>query len=79
MRDQAETGGTFFINCQLWCPRGLWARLWAVLVQSGDPLDGVDGPWQAAATAMGNARTGGALVGRHPPDRGDKPVAWRYP
>jgi putative transposase len=57
---------------QLWCQRGLLARLWAVLVESCDTLGGVDWQWQAADTAMGKARMGGDLVGRNPTDRGKK-------
>jgi hypothetical protein len=41
-----------------------------MLIQTGDELGGVDWQWQAADTAMGNAPMGGALVGRHPTDRG---------
>jgi putative transposase len=57
---------------QPWCHRGLLARSWALLVETCDELGGVDWPWQAADTAMGNARMGGDLVGRHPTDRGNK-------
>jgi transposase len=63
---------------QPWCQRGLFERLWAALVEPCAARDGVDGQWQAADTAMGKARTGGDLVGRHPTDRGQKGerVAW---
>jgi putative transposase len=57
---------------QHWCQQGLFARLWAVLVQECAALNGVDWQWQAADTMMGNARMGGDLVGRHPTDRGKK-------
>ena len=57
---------------QPWCQRGLVARLWAVLVEFGDELGGVDWPWQAADTAVGKARMGGDLVGRNPTDRGQQ-------
>jgi putative transposase len=57
---------------QQWCQRGLLARLWAVLVTTCDELGGVDWQWHAADAAMGTARLGGALVGRHPTDRGHK-------
>ena len=57
---------------QPWCHRGILARIWAVWVESGDGWGGVDGPWQAADTARGNARMGGDLVGRHPTDRGHR-------
>jgi putative transposase len=57
---------------QQWCQRGLFAQLWAVLVEACDAWGGVDWPWQAADAAMGKARRGGDLVGRHPTDRGHK-------
>ena len=56
--------------CQPWGQRGLWARLWAVLVEPWEAVGGVDWPWQAADAAMGRARPGGDLVGRHPTARG---------
>jgi transposase len=59
-------------HVQPWCQRGLFARLWAVLVEACDALGGVDGPWQAADAAMGNSRLGGDCGGRHPTDRGTK-------
>jgi transposase len=59
-------------HCQPWCQRGLVARRWAVLVEACDALGGVDWQWQAADTALGNARMGGDGVGRHPTDRGNK-------
>lgn len=59
-------------HCQQWCQHGRLARLWAVLVEACDELGGVDWPWQAADTSMGNARMGGDLVGRNPTDRGKK-------
>jgi putative transposase len=59
-------------HCQPWCQRGILARIWAVLVESCDEWGGVDGPWQAADPARGNARRGGDRVGRHPTDRGNR-------
>jgi putative transposase len=55
-----------------WCQRGLLARPWAVLVEACDEVGGVAWQWQAAAAAMGKARMGGDLLGRHPTDRGKK-------
>lgn len=57
---------------QRWCQCGIFARMWAVLVEACDDLDGVDWEWQAADTMMGKARMGGDLVGRNPTDRGKK-------
>jgi transposase len=55
-----------------WCHRGILARLGAVWVESCAAWGGVDWPWQAADTALGKARMGGALVGRHPTARGTR-------
>ena len=57
---------------QQWCQRGIFAQLWAVLVEACGVLGGVNWQWQAAAAAMGKARMGGELVGRNPTDRGEK-------
>jgi putative transposase len=57
---------------QRWCQGGVFARMWAVLVEACDDLDGVDWEWQAADTMMGKMRMGGDLVGRNPTDRGKK-------
>jgi putative transposase len=57
---------------QRWCHLGVFARIWAVLVQACDALGGVDWQWQAADAAMGKARMGGDLGGRNPTDRGEK-------
>jgi transposase len=67
---------------QRWCQLGIFARIGAVLVHAWDELGGVNWQWQAAA-AMGKARMGGDVVGRHPPDRGSLgptstiPSCWR--
>jgi len=57
---------------QHWCQQGVFARLWAGLVEACTELHGVDWQWQAADTAMGKARMGGDRVGRNPTDRGKK-------
>ena len=57
---------------QQWCQRGIFAQLWAVLVEACGVLGGVNWQWQAADAAMGKARMGGELVGRNPTDRGKK-------
>jgi putative transposase len=56
---------------QPWSQRGVLARIGAVLVEACDELGGVDGQWQAADAAMGQARRGGDRVGRNPTDRGN--------
>ena len=57
---------------QPWCHQGGVAHLWAGLVEACAAWHGVEWPWQAAETAMGNARLGGDVVGRNPTDRGKK-------
>lgn len=44
---------------QRWVQRGVFLRLWAVLVAHCEELGGVDWAWQAADGAMGKARMGG--------------------
>ena len=41
---------------QRWKRLGVFARLWAVLIERCEDLDGVDWEWQAADGAMGKAR-----------------------
>jgi putative transposase len=50
----------------------MFARMWAVLGEACEDLDGVDWEWQAADSMMGKARMGGALVDRNLTDRGEK-------
>ena len=52
---------------QRWKRAGVFRRLWAVLIERCEDLDGVDWEWQAADGAMGKARKGGAMSGRPPP------------
>lgn len=44
---------------QRWVRLGLFAQLWAVLLERCAELGGVDWEWQAADGAMGKARLGG--------------------
>jgi len=44
---------------QRWVTKGVFQRIWAMLVESCDDLDGVDWQWQSADGAMGKARFGG--------------------
>ena len=52
---------------QRWKRRGVFERLWAVLIERCADLEGVDSEWQAADGAMGTARKGGAGLGRTRP------------
>jgi putative transposase len=51
---------------QRWVERGVFTRVWAMLVQCCEELDGVDWEWQAADAAMGKARLGGTRLARTP-------------
>jgi putative transposase len=48
---------------QRWVHTGLFARLWAVLLQQCAELGGVDWEWQAADGMLGKARMGGTSSG----------------
>ena len=52
---------------QRWKRAGVFERLWAVLIERCEDLDGVDWEWQAVDGAMGKARKGGAMSGRTRP------------
>ena len=43
---------------QRWVEAGVFARLWAVLVERCEDLGGVDWEWQAADAALGKAPKG---------------------
>jgi putative transposase len=45
---------------QRWVQRGVFTRLWAVLLERCEDLGGVDWTWQAADGALGKAPKGGA-------------------
>jgi putative transposase len=51
---------------QRWIRKGVFARIWAVLVENCDELGGVDWEWQSADGAMGKARFGGTVLGQTP-------------
>jgi transposase len=44
---------------QRWIKRGVFERLWAVLIENCEELGGVDWQWQSADAAMCKARFGG--------------------
>ena len=44
---------------QRWVERGIFERIWVLVVSACDELVGVDWEWQAADAAMGKARMGG--------------------
>jgi putative transposase len=51
---------------QRWIAKGVFERLWAVLIENCEELDGVDWRWQSADGAMSKARFGGILSARTP-------------
>ena len=55
---------------QRWIEKGIFERIWAVLVECCDELRGVSWEWQSADAAMGKARFGGDKIGPNPTDRG---------
>lgn len=60
--DDASVHRTF----QRWVDRGVFDRLWAVMQEACEDLDGCHWEWQAADTALGKARTGGTGLARIP-------------
>ncbi len=46
---------------QRWCQDGIMEQIFAVLVEACEELKGVDWKWQAADSALGKARFGGAM------------------
>lgn len=51
---------------QRWIGKGVFERLWAMLIENCTELDGVDWQWQSADAAMGKARFGGTMSARIP-------------
>ncbi len=51
---------------QRWVAKGVFERIWAVLIEHCDELGGVDWDWQSADGAMGKARFGGTLSAQTP-------------
>ena len=51
---------------QRWIARGVFDRIWAVLIENCDELGGVDWEWQSADASLGKARFGGIVSGPIP-------------
>ena len=51
---------------QRWLEKGLFTKVWALLIERCDELGGVVWKWQAADCVMGKARFGGAMLGPTP-------------
>jgi putative transposase len=51
---------------QRWIQRGVFDRIWALLVKACEELGGVDWVWQSVDGSMGKARFGGIMSARIP-------------
>jgi putative transposase len=51
---------------QRWIAKGVFERIWAVLIENCQELEGVNWEWQSADAAMSKARFGGIASGRIP-------------
>jgi transposase len=51
---------------QRWISKGVLERLWSVLIENCEELDGVDWEWQSADGATGKARFGGTWSDQTP-------------
>ena len=51
---------------QRWIAKGVFERLWALLIKNCTELGGVDWQWQSADAAMGKARFGGIMLAPTP-------------
>jgi len=51
---------------QRWIARGVFQRIWALLIENCDELGGVNWEWQSADGAMGKARLGGISSAQTP-------------
>lgn len=51
---------------QRWIAKGVFERIWAVLIENCEELNGVNWEWQSADGAMGKARFGGIASARIP-------------
>lgn len=52
---------------QRWKQAGVFRRLWAVLIERCEDLDGVDWAWQSADGSLGKAKKGGTRSDRTRP------------
>ena len=51
---------------QRWIAKGVFERIWGVLIENCQELDDVNWEWQSADAAMGKARFGGIASARIP-------------
>ncbi len=64
--DQFGDDSSIHRTMQRWIAKGVFERIWAVLIENCQELNGVNWEWQSADAAMGKARFGGIASGRIP-------------
>lgn len=65
-----SSGSTCHLRFSQWVKAGVFAKLWAILVERYDELKGIDWQWQALDSATVKAPLGGEETGPNPTDRG---------
>ena len=71
------SGSTLHRRLQQWARRGVFKRIWRLLLREYDGLRGIQWRWQAIDSATTKAPLGGAATGKSPVDRG-KPGTKRH-
>lgn len=64
------SGSTLHRRFQQWRRRGVFTRLWRLLLRDYDRRRGIRWRWQAIDSAMTKAPLGGEATGKNPTDRG---------
>jgi putative transposase len=64
------SGSTLHRRFQQWVGRGVFKRIWRLLIKQYDALRGIRWHWQAIDSATTKAPLGGAATGKSPVDRG---------
>jgi putative transposase len=64
------SGSTLHRRFQAWVGRGVFKRIWRLLLKEYDELRGIQWRWQAIDSATTKAPLGGAATGKSPVDRG---------
>jgi transposase len=64
------SGLTLHRRFQAWVGRGVFRRVWRLLLKEYDELRGIQWRWQAIDSATMKAPLGGAATGKSPVDRG---------
>jgi transposase len=64
------SGSTLHRRFQAWARRGVFKRIWRLLLKEYDELRGIQWRWQAIDSATTKAPLGGEATGKSPVDRG---------